>query len=972
MKKFLTLFCALLGFGAMAMATGSTAAGTVAEGTDESFEGTGVYTLTPYLNEDFTDVSFTITLSQTGSVVFTATTTEDDTEKTATYTVSAENDETTIEVTLDDLLDESTQWETEEEEQSGSGAQTPSTVAFTITEITSLTVEVAEEDGGESNVSIESVAYSYTWGEGNLNDYDNLYVDVENNSVCTKLYFTYGENEKEQTVEIAEVTSDIIAAIATATTDVEGFDISSVVITLEVTTPSDRVSWGNVKLQGDRDPLGWDWYGSELVAPKYENASIAFSYNNGEWSYDVTELIVEEPEVTSGVSLDLPALKQAIIDAYKEEGYTYNETSDKLTKDQTEVDFVTDNVLVVADYLEASGNDFFTVAEGTNHASYREQSDLAHICLRGGLVFELENASTLTVEVSSTGNDPKYSDFYLVDAEGTAIEVSEISGVIDESTSDEKLANYKGQSTYVVGDGKTAFNSETTLLTVGQYATRTSSFHTTATWVLAAGTYTLYGRNSGSFTSDLRIYDITIEDASIEEPGETEIAGFLTVAMGENSLLENEETTIVVTENADGTTTVAVPDELSVSLGSTIPITMTITDLSVTFSATNGEFTNGVASFSLSTSPMEVTDIEGSYVSTADGTTFTATIEVTNGVAIAVSFTTVEPEVSDGWTLIQDGFDAEPGITGDGNNWLVFDQTALVAEYEYIALDVTVDLTATYTNFCVLLTAGDYSVKYTNSAYDQDASGNFDNFEGTENVYLVFAVSDLVEACEGITTIPFAFWGSALAVSVYGSNEYDGEIGTFYPATESTTPGSTLEDIDILPNFTNTWGDNVATYDETSNVVNWTAGAWAGCGAYFSNDGADYTGYAGISVTFTSSVDANITYEIQYTNGTEDTSVSVDVKAGEETTIYLDFAVAGITAVQQCWIQPSVETTIVVTAAEIVVTAPVITAIASVASDVEVVEVARYNLMGQKISGAEKGINIIVYSDGSAKKVLVK
>ncbi len=45
--------------------------------------------------------------------------------------------------------------------------------------------------------------------------------------------------------------------------------------------------------------------------------------------------------------------------------------------------------------------------------------------------------------------------------------------------------------------------------------------------------------------------------------------------------------------------------------------------------------------------------------------------------------------------------------------------------------------------------------------------------------------------------------------------------------------------------------------------------------------------------------------------------------------------------------------------------------ISSIAND-NVVEVARYNILGQKIEGAQKGINIVKYSDGSTQKVLVK
>ncbi len=47
-------------------------------------------------------------------------------------------------------------------------------------------------------------------------------------------------------------------------------------------------------------------------------------------------------------------------------------------------------------------------------------------------------------------------------------------------------------------------------------------------------------------------------------------------------------------------------------------------------------------------------------------------------------------------------------------------------------------------------------------------------------------------------------------------------------------------------------------------------------------------------------------------------------------------------------------------------------AISDIKVDVDAVEVARYNLAGQKIAGEQKGVNIVVYSDGSSKKVLVK
>lgn len=44
----------------------------------------------------------------------------------------------------------------------------------------------------------------------------------------------------------------------------------------------------------------------------------------------------------------------------------------------------------------------------------------------------------------------------------------------------------------------------------------------------------------------------------------------------------------------------------------------------------------------------------------------------------------------------------------------------------------------------------------------------------------------------------------------------------------------------------------------------------------------------------------------------------------------------------------------------------------SVSREAESVPVARYNLRGQRISGAQKGVNILKFADGTAKKVVVK
>ena len=48
------------------------------------------------------------------------------------------------------------------------------------------------------------------------------------------------------------------------------------------------------------------------------------------------------------------------------------------------------------------------------------------------------------------------------------------------------------------------------------------------------------------------------------------------------------------------------------------------------------------------------------------------------------------------------------------------------------------------------------------------------------------------------------------------------------------------------------------------------------------------------------------------------------------------------------------------------------TAISSVEDNTEVREVARYSVDGKLLQGAQKGLNIVRYSDGTVKKVVVK
>ena len=48
------------------------------------------------------------------------------------------------------------------------------------------------------------------------------------------------------------------------------------------------------------------------------------------------------------------------------------------------------------------------------------------------------------------------------------------------------------------------------------------------------------------------------------------------------------------------------------------------------------------------------------------------------------------------------------------------------------------------------------------------------------------------------------------------------------------------------------------------------------------------------------------------------------------------------------------------------------TAISSVEDNADVREVARYSVDGKLLQGAQKGLNIVRYSDGTVKKVVVK
>ncbi len=320
-----------------------------------------------------------------------------------------------------------------------------------------------------------------------------------------------------------------------------------------------------------------------------------------------------------------------------------------------------------------------------------------------------------------------------------------------------------------------------------------------------------------------------------------------------------------------------------------------------------------------------------------------------------------EPEVSDGWEVIAEEFDTT-AVTGDSNNTITISFNDL-GDAEYICIATTIDPDNNWGNYGALLTSTTTpdggTDMYDNKAEFKDVTNdgkNFANDETETTVYAVIAVEDIVDACgDGANEFYLVFWGNALTVTVYASSDYDGEVGTFYPEAESGTEEGGAEEGWTLTEHTKvgyesiTW-EELEGYDAVKFVL------------YY--DG-DHTGW-GMGGIYTFADGTNAVYAWTGTYDVDEIIITVD-----DLKELCDVTESGFA--YNTW-SPCVAIEVYFGVGEFTtgVYEGTSTAIAEVKSDVEVVEEARYNLMGQKISGAERGINIIVYSDGSAKKVLVK
>ncbi len=428
--------------------------------------------------------------------------------------------------------------------------------------------------------------------------------------------------------------------------------------------------------------------------------------------------------------------------------------------------------------------------------------------------------------------------------------------------------------------------------------------------------------------------------ADVPASGEETINGYLTVSVGGETVGDaNQKVTVTVTEDTDGKVTIDLGD---------LSVVVTISDASVTFTpdAATGEFTNGVVSGTISNSDFSA-DATGSYV-VADGeTTFTASFTYTAGILgtfdIEVSFTTVEPVVEPEWLLVTDEFDAECVAdlqNANGTNNTVTITFAELGDATAIRIVTTFDPDKFYGNYMAILTQGNW-----NSGSQMGSNYEYTKDETSKSVEI--DVSDIKAACAAdATEFYICCWDNVTSIEVYA---YATELGSedTDSSTEEVTPeaGWTLTEHTKVGYESISW-DELEGYDAVKFVL------------YY--DGAAHEGW-GLGGIYSFADGNNAVYS--WTGTADDPDVwIITVEDLKELVGGTDAGGFGYNT----W-SPVVKIEVYFGVGEFTTTA-----IANIKSDAEVVEVARYNLMGQKISGAEKGINIIVYSDGSAKKVLVK
>ncbi len=514
-------------------------------------------------------------------------------------------------------------------------------------------------------------------------------------------------------------------------------------------------------------------------------------------------------------------------------------------------------------------------------------------------------------------------------------------------------------------------------------------------------------------SNNVGVYSITVTFSSEAPTGTSttvavaepvEIEGYLTVSVG-STVGDPQKVSVTVTEDADETT-ISV-DELTIMTG------VTITDISISFTTgDNGAYEDGILKGTLGNDELEM-EATGIYTVSDDGeVTFTASF--TYGTSpfeftINIEFTTVKPvaEPEYGWTLITDEFDDGDLYVANSGNYITL-AWADLANYTQIAI--------------VAYTSEDYD-DWGNIQVDQKWNAVGDNWttnKDAEYQYIVYDLAGLqaeVDAKAETTTEVFyvTFWNNTTSAAIYGYGEISEDAGTEEPSEESGAEEVTVvvyesegetgvsvmlsddsvfwtlfqaEDTQSLTltvvmdnsNCTSEIGyGNLrfgGNYDGTILETKEEKTAWLSSGTVCVAETAVETivlTVDDISDLFNAKATASWDLGAEF-DGTCAWG-SVDSYAdGPATYIDDEFEIENLHGLQLSVFNSSKLVSVSYTYLGQKPTTSTdeggSTAISNV--NVEVTEVARYNLMGQKISGAEKGINIIVYSDGSAKKVLVK
>ncbi len=460
----------------------------------------------------------------------------------------------------------------------------------------------------------------------------------------------------------------------------------------------------------------------------------------------------------------------------------------------------------------------------------------------------------------------------------------------------------------------------------------------------------------------ITVSDVFSVETSYNVATATDYSGYLNATLaGEPVGDANQEVTVTVTTNE-------VTGEVTMSLGSISIEGISLTNVAVTFTPdANGAFENGaVSGKALGLVSIDAT-AEGSYVIDENGdVTFSAEFEYMN-MTIGVSFTTIEPTTEAGeeeWVVIateEDFVTDESKWVGATNNQITLKFADLV-DYEYIKIVGTTKTTAdNETDSQDYSTWNDWGAIQTNTNWGLFGSKFAYESTTADQEPIIASIAEIQAACgTDATEFYIALWGNTISVTVYASLK-----------AESTTEGPQWKV--ASQSWDGSWGGSWTGVSSATGVLELetTVGAIMAADGVEELGGINFqiwnvNGYEGTEIAWT--------FTVTTVDGTvvlEDSGTGIIGEEGYEVNEYNAISVKEYNTTL-CGGTYSFNTTDIVKATVTVIGDIVYNAVADVKSDVEVVEVARYNLMGQKIAGAQKGINIILYSDGSSKKVLVK